>query len=440
MDSPLLEASVILILILFNGWLAMSEIALVSARKSSLLERAKRDGAGFERALEMTESPGRSLAAIQVGITLISVLNGAFGGATLAGRLEAWLAPVPMIGAYADKLGLALVVIIITYTMLILGELVPKRLALVQPETILGAVARPLSGLARLVSPAVGLLNTSTNVVLGLIGSQSREQRPVTEGEIKALLQEGANAGTFAEVERELVGRIFRTADRTLASLATPRTEIAWLDLADPVEESVHKIISSDRARLPVCEGGLDHVVGVLEVRDLLSDCMGGRPIDLRSHARKVDFIPESARAFEAMETFRRTRRPIALVMDEYGGVQGLVTTNDLLDALVGDLPEGDELNQEEVKQEGPGVWRVDGMLSVEEFKGVVGLEKLPQQGRGLYETVGGLALTRFGDIPKVGDSFRWADLSFVVLRMDGFRVAELRVRREPPRVPGSRH
>ena len=217
-----------------------------------------------------------------------------------------------------------------------------------------------------------------------------------------------------------------------MASLATPRTEIEWVDLSDPIEENVQKIIASDRTRLPVCEDDLDHVVGVLEVRDLLSDCLAGSPIDLRGRLRKVEFIPESARAFEAMETFRQTRRPIALVMDEYGGVQGLVTTNDLLDALVGDLPESDERRREAIRQEAPGEWRVDGMLPVEDLKALVGLERLPREGRGLYETVGGLALTRFGDIPKVGDRFRWVDLTFEVLRMDGVRVAELRVRRLP--------
>lgn len=431
MDSPLFESTVILVLILFNGWLAMSEIALVSSRKERLRERAKANGPSYRRALELSQSPGRSLAAIQVGITLVGILNGAFAGTTLATRLGVGLSQVPRLAPYADKLSLGLVVVLITYASLILGELVPKRLALVQPEAVTALVARPLAALAQLASPLVDLLNASTNLILGLIGIDDHRRRPVTEGEIQALLQEGANAGTFAEIERDLVGRIFQTTDRSLASLATPRTEIEWLDIADDLEINLRKIVESKRARLPVCDGDLDHVLGILDVRDLLSDCLGGIRIDLRQSTRPVDFIPESARAFEVMEMFRETRRPIALVMDEYGGVQGVVTTNDLLNALVGDLPEGEEVDARRIVQEAPGVWRVDGMLPVEEFKALMRLERLPQEERGLYETVGGLALTQLGDIPNVGDTFHCVGLTFEILGMDGFRVSEVRVRRD---------
>ncbi len=416
----------VLLLIVANGVFSMSETAVVSARKARLQQRADEGDERARRALALSENPNIFLATVQVGITAIGILSGAFGGATIAGGLAARLEGIPALAPYADVLALGLVVLVITYLSLVVGELVPKRIALNDPEGISSLVAGPMSGLSRLSSPVVHILGASTDAALRLLRVRKSEEPPVTDEEIGVLLEQGARAGVFHPEEQELIESVFDFADDYVTALMTPRPDIVWLDLEDPAEENRRKMAESPYSRFPVCRGELDEVVGVVRAKDLLVGALTGRDRGLEGYLHPALFVPESTPALQMLEEFRRSGEHLALVVDEYGGTEGLVTLQDVLEAIVGHIPSVGEPDDLRVVRRPDGSWLLDGTLPSDELGEVLGIEGLPA-GDG-YQTLGGFVLSELGRIPDAGDRFEWGGYRFEVVDMDGRRVDKVLV------------
>lgn len=423
MSGITIEAIFILILILANGVLAMAEIAVISARKARLQQRADEGDEQASAALELANDPADFLSTVQIGITLVGVLAGAFGGATIARQISIWVAGFPPLAPYSSAIGVGVVVILITYFSLVLGELVPKRLALNNPERVATLVAAPMRFLSQLASPLVRLLSKSSTLVLRLLGAKPSDEPPVTEEEIKVMIELGTQAGVFAEAEQDMVQAVFRLGDRRVGTLMTPRTELVWLDLDDPMEENQRKILDSIHSRFPVAQGSLDHVVGVVQAKDLLASCMRGDAFTLNDVLCQPLFVPESMPALKVLEQFRESRVHTALIIDEFGGFQGLVTLFDILESIVGEIPDAGDLSELEVIQREDGTWLVDGMLPIDELKEIFHLGMMPGEERGYYQTVGGFVMASLGRIPAASDHFYWAGLRFEVVDMDGLRV-----------------
>jgi putative hemolysin len=433
MPSLMFEALVIFLLIILNGVFAMSEMAVVSARKSLLQQWAEAGDAKARTALELANAPNQFLSTIQIGITLIGILAGAFGGATIARDFSAWLDDVPLLAPYSRALSLAIVVTITTYLSLIVGELVPKRMALNNPERLAAALASPMRALSRVAYPVVHLLGRSTEFVLRMLGMKPSTESPVTEEEIRALIEEGARAGTLEEAEREMVERVFRLGDRRIGAVMTPRPEIIWLDRNAPPEAIRGTITRSAHSRFLVAQGSLDNVLGVVHAKDLLVHSLGEQAVDLTTTLQQPLYVPESMRAVKVLELFKQSGTHIALAIDEYGGIQGLVTPNDILESIVGDLPTAGEVAEPLALQREDGSWLLDGMLPVDEFKALFHLGPLPGEEQAVYHTVAGFVIMQLGRIPTAADCFEWEGLRIEVVDMDGNRVDKVLV--TPPRV-----
>ncbi|RCJ22235.1 hypothetical protein A6770_30070 [Nostoc minutum NIES-26] len=428
MSSITFELFIILVLIIANGVFSMSEMAIVSARKVRLQQLANQGDAKARAALKLAESPNHFLSTVQVGISLIGILTGAFGGATIAEKVAVYLRLVPFLASYSEPLAFGIVVLIITYLSLIIGELVPKRLALNNPERIAAIVAIPMRALAALASPVVYLLSASTDMVLRLLGITPSIEPQVTEEEIKILIEQGTEAGTFEEAEQDMVERVFRLGDRPVSSFMTPRPDIVWLDLEDSAEENREKMVDSAYSRYPVCQGGLDNVLGVIPVTDLLARSFRGEPLDLTVGLRQPVFVPESTRGLKVLELFKQTITHMALVVDEYGVIQGLVTLNDIMSEIVGDVPNADDQENPQAVQREDGSWLLDGMLAVEDFLELFGMEEWESEERGSYQTLGGFVITHLGRIPTAADHFEWQGMRIEVMDMDGNRVDKVLV------------
>ncbi len=431
------EALFVLLLVLANGLFSMSEFAIISARKARLQQRADAGDRGAQGALKLADSSDQFLSAIQVGITVIGVLAGAVSGATFAGALGAWLGRIRWLAPYADTVALILVVSLITYLTLVLGELVPKRIALNNPEKIAAAVARPMRLFLLITRPMVRFLSFSTHLVLRGLGVHPSDDVGVTEEEIRALLEEGAEAGVIAEAEQDMVESVFLLGDRLASSLMTPRPDVVWLDLDDPPELLRRKIMDSPYSRFPVCEGSLDNVLGEVKAKDLLVRLWEGELFDLRAMAQAPLYVPEIMPALKVLEEFRQSGTQLALVIDEYGSVQGVVTLTDILEAIVGDIPSAATQDQPQVVRREDGSWLVDGMLPIEEFKSAMDLEDLPGEEQGLYQTVAGFVVSQLGQVPDATDHFVWEGLRFEVMDMDGPRVDKILVAAAPSPVEG---
>jgi putative hemolysin len=420
-----MEVVVLLLLIVVNGVFAMSEIAVVSARKARLQQWAAEGSAQARSALELANSPNRFLSTVQVGITLIGVLAGAFGEATLAADLAAGLRRLPGLAAYSDVLALAVVVLGITYLSLVIGELVPKRLALQNPERIAAAVAVPMRTLSVIAFPLVRVLSVSTDAVLRLLGARPSQDPPVTEEELKLLIRQGTRAGVFEEAEQDMLTGVLQLGDRRVGALMTPRMEIVWLDVEDPPDAIREKIVRSGYSRYPVCQGSLDEVLGVVQVKDILVRYLAGEPIDLRSILVWPPFVPESAPAAAPLELFKESGLHMALVINEYGSLEGLVTLQDLLEEIVGEV----EMEEPQIVRRQDGSWSLDGMLPIDEFKELFEIRELPGEPKGQYQTLGGFVMAYLGRIPDTGDVFHWGGMDFEVVDMDGRRVDRVVVR-----------
>ncbi|MBD2236050.1 MULTISPECIES: hemolysin family protein [Tolypothrix] len=428
MSSMTFEILIILVLIIANGVFSMSEMAIVSARKVRLQQLANQGDAKARAALKLAESPNQFFSTIQIGITLIGILTGAFGGATIAEKLAVYVKLIPFLAAYSQPVSFGLVVLIITYLSLIVGELVPKRLALNNPEAIAAFVAIPMRALAAIASPAVYLLSASTEMVLRVLGIRPSTEPQVTEEEIKILIEQGTEAGTFEEAEQDMVERVFRLGDRPVSAFMTPRPDIVWLDLEDSAEENREKMVDSAYSRYPVCQEGLDNVLGVIPVTDLLARSFKGEPLDLTVGLRQPVFVPESTRGLRVLELFKQTVTHMALVVDEYGVIQGLVTLNDIMSEIVGDVPADPSQDQPQAVQREDGSWLLDGMLPVEEFLEIFDMEEWQPDERGSYQTLGGFVITHLGRIPAAADHFEWQGMRFEVMDMDGNRVDKVLV------------
>jgi putative hemolysin len=412
-------------LVLANGLFAMAEMAIVAARKPRLQQRADEGDAGATAALAIAEDPDGFLATVQIGITLIGVLAGAFGGATLAGELDEVLANIPILAPYSGVLSVGLVVLIITYLSLVIGELAPKQFALGDSERIASRIAPPMAVLSRIASPIAHLLSISSEAVLRLVGVKPTPNLPVTEAELKLLLQEGTEFGVFEPLEERMIERVLDLDDRRVSSVLTPRTDVVWIDLADTMEEIQDKITESGHSRYPVARGSLDNVVGLVLAKDLLAQSLVDRTINVEAVLRPALFVPEAVPALTVLEQFREAQSRIALVLDEYGGLQGLVTTADILVAIVGEIQDLGDLSEPEVFQREDGSWLLDGRLALEEFEELFTLPDIPSEGT---DTLGGLVMTLLGRIPSIGDRVEWGGLSLEVVDMDGRRVDKVLV------------
>jgi putative hemolysin len=419
---------IVLLLVLANGLFSMSEMAIVSSRKVRLQQAAERGDRRAQVALELANSPTRFLSTVQVGITLIGVVVGIFSGKTFEEPLKGAIETIGLLKPYAAGLSLTLVALATTYLSLIIGELVPKQIALSNPEAIAISVATPMAALSRITGPAVGLLSASSSLVLKLLNIVPSSDPEVTEEEIRVLIQQGTEAGTFEEAEQEIVERVFELGDRRVNAIMTPRPDIIWLDLDDSFDANKLKLVDSSYTRLPVCSEGLDNVLGILQVNDLLTQSLNGQPLDFTTSLRQPLFIPESTRSLKVLELFKESSVQVALVVDEYGVIQGLVTLDDILEAIVGDLPSTDDDDDQAVQRE-DGSWLLEGMMSVEEFRELFDLEdELPGEQRGNYHTLGGFVITHLGRIPRASDHFEWKQMRFEVMDMDGNRVDKILV------------
>lgn len=420
------QVLIILLLILANGVFAMAEIAVVSSRKTRLRARADGGDGRARRALELAEHPNRFLSTVQIGITLIGIFAGAYGGATLAGPLaEALATGFPSVARYSSQIALAVVVATITYLSLVLGELVPKRIGLANPEGIAGRIARPMHALSVVAYPLVRVLSASTNGLLRLLRVRKRSDPPVTEAEIAAQLEAGTRAGVFEEAEQDMVVRVFRLADQRARTLLTPRHRIAWLDINDPMDVSRETIVRHEHTRFPVCDGDLDNVLGMVHVSDLLTRVLAGEPLDLGRALRKPLYVPPSVRALRLLELFRESGVHMAVVVDEHGGTDGLITLNDVLEEISGEL---DVSEEERVVRRDDGSWLIDAGLSMDELRDALGREPSPEWSDRGYRTLGGFLVHRLGHIPTSGESVAALGYRFEVVDMDGNRVDKVLV------------
>jgi len=422
------ELIFIAFLIAMNNLLAMTEAALLAVRKARLQQRVNEGDKKAEIVLRLVENPNQFLSVIQIGITLIDVLTGAVTGATVAIMLSRLFENIPLLAPYSENVGLALGVLIITYFSIILGELVPKRLAIQNPEKVASRFAQPMLLLTKLLAPVVRFLSFSTNMVLRLIGIRPTIEPPVTEEEIHVLLDQGTQAGVFEEAEQDMVAGVFRLNDRRVYSLMTPRTEILWLDVRDTTNEILEKLAEGPYSRFPVCQGSLDNVLGIVKARELLTRSLAGEPIHLKECLSPALFIPETTFASRALEVFKESNKELVLVIDEFGGVTGLLTINDVLEEIVGDI----EIGEPQVTQRQDGSWLLDGMLDIDEFKELFHLGLLPNEDD--YETLAGFVMTSLGRIPQSADRFEWEGLRFEVMDMDARRVDKVLVTTLPAR------
>ena len=423
------------ILLLLNGVLAMAETALLSVRKARLQTESNKGDKRASAVLKLTENPNQFLSVIQIGITSIDLLIGALTGATLGVWINLQLDKFPAMEPYSGVIGLLIGVLPITYLSLVLGELVPKRLALRDPEGVSSVVAGPMIFFSKIFSPIVRLLSFSTEAILKLMGVKVSDEPPVTEEEIHLLMDQGTQAGVFEESEQDMVEGIFSLGDRRVYSLMTPRTDIVWLDIDDSLDEIRTKIAGSEYSRFPVRQDTLDVILGIVKTRDLLVPSLGGEQIRLKDLLRPAFFIPETMFASRALEIFKEKGTEILLVIDEFGGLQGLLTINDIIEEIVGEI----EFEEPQATQRQDGSWLLDGMLEVDEFKELFKVKPLPHEDE--YETLSGFVMVSLGRVPQTADQFEWNGLRFEVIDMDGRRVDKVLVTTLPQRqVPQEQH
>lgn len=418
----------LLFLILLNGALAMAEIAVISSRQIRLQQRVEDGDKRAETALELMRSPSHFLSTVQIGITLIGILAGAVGGAQLATPLAEWIGRISWFYPYRQELALVLVVLVITYLSLVLGELLPKRVAQLNPEEIAVRVAPWMKWLGKVTHPLVVLLGTSTDFLLKLLGWHKALSPTLTEEEIKGIIEQGAESGIIEQRETDMIEGVLRLGDRLVSAFMTPRTEIEWLDVEDPWEVNRDYIISSSHNYFPVARGDLDNVLGIINAKELLAVATP-QPVDLKDYLKPALFLPESTTALKALEALRTASGNLALILDEYGGLQGMITLFDLMEAIVGEIPSyGEEMGQAIIRRE-DGSLLVDGSLSVDVFKQLLQVEELPEEERIGYQTVAGFVLAQMGTIPLVGQHFEWNRYRFEVVDRDGLRIDKILVK-----------
>lgn len=427
-----MDFTLILILVAFNGLFSLAEMSVVASRQARLLQLEDERRRGAVAALALHKDPSRFLSTVQVGITAVGVLSGALGESLVADPIAARAADYAPLAPYAQGIGLGVAVALITYLSVVLGELVPKRLALLAPERIALVIALPMNLLSRIARPLVWLLTRSSDAVLAVVPGHGDRGPPVTDEEIAVLMEQGAEAGVFHAAEQTMVTNVLRLDERRVASIMTPRQDFYVIDLDDPEDVLRTRIAESPHHRLLVCRGGMDNLIGVAESSELLADLVRDRPLDIASRSRMPLLVPETATTTSLLETFREQGVHHALVADEYGEVQGLVTRADLLDAIVGEIGLAGAADEPGIRRRDDGSWLVDGGLPVEHLQDALDLGPMPGQEAHEFTTVAGFMLHQMGKIPQVADHFRWGDLRFEVVDMDGRRVDKVLVSRAP--------
>lgn len=420
-----LEVFFIFILLVINGLFAMSEIAVVSARRVRLQKLAADGSAGAQTALDLADEPDRFLSTVQIGITLVGVLSGAFGGAALAERLAPYVEQIPFLAPYAETVSFTFVVLIITYFSLVIGELVPKNIALNAPEKVASIFSRPMRFISKVTSPVVWLLSASTNLLLKILRLGDSTDAAVTEDEIRAMIAHGTQVGVFEESEQDLLESIIRLDDQRISGLMTPRTDIAWIDFHDSIEEITRELRENNYSRFLVCDGDLEHIRGFVKAKDLLNFILSGKELNLEAVLTQPVFAPTTNTALELLETFKTSHTHLAVIVDEFGTVQGLITMTDILEEIVGDFSFGGVVEQSAFKRD-DGSWLLDGRLSNVEFSSILKLKELPAEEKSMYQTLAGFMIKRLEKMPAIGDKFEWDGYIFEVVDMDGKRIDEV--------------
>lgn len=422
MVNLLNDILILILLIVINGAFAMAEMAVVSARKAKLRVMADQGNKNAEKALKLSDEPANFLSTIQVGITLISVFSGAYGGAVIAKDLNRYLHAYPLLQPYSEMISLAVVVVVITYLSLVWGELIPKRLALQNPEKVASMAAMPIYYLSLVTYPLVKILSLSSESIVKMMGLK-KPVSMVSEEEVKVLLEEGTEAGVFHKMEQDIIHGAFSIDNLGVHDVMTPRPDIIWLDYEMPFQENLEIIKTSDHAYFPVCEGDLDHVIGFLHVKDLFKIYPDFDGSDIKPLLRKPFIFPETISALKILEHFKVSPIHVALVVDEYGTIQGLITVNDIMAAIVGDIASFNESEEKPIVQREDGSWLIDGSITIDDFTEYFLIEALPNEGDVEYHTLGGFIMMYLGRIPVTGDHFHWGKYRFEIIDMDGNRI-----------------
>ena len=423
MNSILSELLIILLLLLANGVFAMAEIAVVSSRQARLKKLADEGSKKAVAALKLTREPTRFLSTVQIGITLIGILAGTFGGASLSEKLSVEIAQIPALANYSKAIAVFIVVGAITYCSLIIGELVPKRIGLNNPESRAMWVAKPMTLLARIAAPFVWFLTVSSNAVLKMLGLDKDKDAPPSEEEVDHLLEQGTSAGVFHKAERAMVEGVLRLDERPVTELMTRRSKIVWLNVNDTDDVNWRKIVSSGHSHFPVFEGTRDNVIGMVSVKALWANAAIGVPNHLRNHLVKPLFVPDTITAVQLLDSFRKTGKHLALVTDEFGSIQGIVTLIDVMEAIVGALPEPGDRKEPDAIQRDDGSWLVDGAMNIDDLRRRFSISSMGEDDSVKFETLGGMVMDRLGHIPLGGEHFELDGWKFQVVDMDRHRV-----------------
>lgn len=426
---------IVLVLILINSIFAMYEIAMVSSRKVRLVQKIENGERGAEKALELYKKPNQFLSTVQIVITLIDTLSGAIGGAILAIPIAKLLRLIPWLSPYADLIALILVVLVITYLSIVIGELIPKRIAVANPEGVASRFSKMMYALSILFTPFVRFLGASTNFGLKLLGIQAEGSPAITTEEIKSYIEEGRDTGIIEQAEQELFSGVFRFGDRRVEALMTPRLEMTWLDINAPIEISWQEILSSSHSRIPVAKGELDHILGYIQTRELLGHSPDEPGFDLNNFIKDPIFVSENMAALKALDAIQNSGVHLAMVIDEFGGIIGMITDYDILESIVGEIPEDSMDTDPQVFQREDGSWLFDGLIVIDELKEILHLPEMPGQDRLTYHTLSGFIMSQLGRIPKVGSKFSFAGYLFEVVDMDGRRVDRVLVTPLPEKI-----
>lgn len=431
MSSVIIDILVLVMLFFVNAFFALSEIAIVSSRKARLQHLINRGNKRAKLALEMANDPTMFLSSVQIGITMVGVLAGAFGGATLSTHLAGALAHIPWLTNYRGPLSFILVVAVITYFSLIIGELVPKRLALNNPERFAVRIATPMRGITRIFAPLVTFLSASSDLVISFFGLRHPPEPPVSDEEIRLLFEEGVSAGVFERTEKEIVERMFRLSDRCVNSIMTLRPDIIWLDLQESPEEIAQIISQHPFSAYPACKEDVDHVIGIVLARDMVARVISEQPIYLPELVQEALFLPEGSLALRAIKLLQERGTHIAIVINEYGGTEGLLTMTDIVNSLIGEMVSPNE--EPPIVHRPDGSLLVDGLLPIDDLKPLLHATELPHEEEMGYRTLAGFIMTYLGKVPHTGDAFDWGGYHFEIIDMDGNRIDRVLITRLPP-------
>lgn len=423
LDSSFSTMIIVFILIIANGIFAMTEIAIVTSRKSRLEKKAEEGDTRAEIALKLADQPNQLLSTIQIGITLIGIITGAFGGASIAQDLSQIIDQIDLLKPYSSELSMFIVISSTTYLSLIIGELVPKRIGLTNPEKVALIIAKPMFYFSKLGKPLIWILSKSTEIVLKILGIKQSNEPQVTEEEIHQLIEQGVYSGVVDEIEHEIVEQIFYTGDQRIGDILTPRTQLVWIDIEKSFEENIEKMVSSLHSKFPVGKGSLDEFLGVIHIKDVFAKMIENKPFDLKDCIKDTLVLPEPMKVFQALEILKKSGRHEAIVIDEYGGIEGFITLHDFMESIVGDIPLHEDDNEPQIVERDETSWLADGLVPLETFKRYFDIDELPKIKGGSPHTLGGYITMYLGDIPKVNSSIQIDDYKLEVIDMDHVRV-----------------